>query len=364
VPDPLWLPGIRKQQSILALGAEMKSTISLLKDGYLITSQYLGDMKDLRNLAYMEESLARFRDLFAAEPAMVCCDLHPAFTTTRLAERSRKPVIRVQHHIAHVFAVLAEHGLDPHGAYLGVAFDGMGYGEDGCIWGGELFALGRGRSLQRWHLRYVAQPGGDLAAREPWRMALSHLRDATGEIPMAGTIRDIPADKLDAVARALDVGINVPLTSSVGRLFDAVSALLGVAPDCMDYEAEAAMRLECAADASEKGAYSFSMSGEEIDVREMIREILRSGEPVGVAAAKFHNTLAAIIASVAQLCREKHGIDRVLLSGGVFLNVVLLERTVAMLEEKGFDVHYPRQLSPGDEAVSAGQILYAATQAE
>ena len=364
VPDPLWVPRIRTQRSILALGAELKNTVTLLKDGYLITSQYLGDMKDARNVAYMDEALERFRELFSADPAVVCCDLHPGFTTTRLAERTGKPVIRVQHHIAHVFAVMAEHGLDPHGNYLGVAFDGMGYGDDGCIWGGEFFTLSDCRPPQRWHFRYVPQPGGDLAAREPWRMALSYVRDATGEIPRLGILQDIPEAKIQAVARALEVGINTPLTSSVGRLFDAVAALTAVAPDRMDYEAEAAMRLECAVEPSEREAYSFSVAAEEIDVREMIREILRLREPPGVVAAKFHNTLASVIVRMAEMCRERHGIGRVLLSGGVFLNAPLLERAVATLEEKGFAVHYPRRFSPGDEAISVGQALYAVTQGE
>jgi len=362
VPDPLWLPDIREQKSILALGAEMKNTVTLLKDGYLITSQYLGDMKDVRNLAYMDEARERFRELFSADPALVCCDLHPRFTTTRLAEGTGKPVIRVQHHLAHVFAVMAEHGLDPRGNYLGVAFDGMGYGDDGCIWGGEFLALSEGRAQQRWHFRYVPQPGGDLAAREPWRMELSYLRDATGEIPRAGVLQDIPEAKIRAVTRGLEVGINAPLTSSVGRLFDAVAALVGVAPDSMDYEAEAAMRLECAVEPSEQGVYSFSIAGEEIDVREMIREILRSGEPPGVVAAKFHNTVASVIARMAEVCRERYGIGSVLLSGGVFLNAALLERTLTMLEQKGFTVHYPHRFSPGDEAISVGQALYAVTQ--
>jgi hydrogenase maturation protein HypF len=364
VPDPLWVPRLRTQRSILALGAEMKNTVTLLKNGYLITSQYLGDMKDVRNLAYMDEALERFRELFSADPTMVCCDLHPGFTTTRLAERTGKPVIRVQHHIAHVFAVMAEHGLDPRGSYLGVAFDGMGYGEDGCIWGGEFFALSDGVPQQRWHFRYVPQPGGDLAAREPWRMALSYVRDASGELPRAGILQDIPEAKIRAVARALEVGINSPFTSSVGRLFDAVAALAGVAPERMDYEAEAALRLECAVEPTERNVYSFSIVGEEIDVREMIREILRSGEPPRVVAAKFHNTLASIIARMAEVYREKYGMGAVLLSGGVFLNAALLERALAMLEEKGFTVRYPRRFSPGDEAISVGQALYAATQGD
>jgi len=259
---------------------------------------------------------------------------------------------------------MAEHGLDPRGNYLGVAFDGMGYGDDGCIWGGEFFALNHGTTRQRWHFRYVPQPGGDLAAREPWRMALSYLRDASGEISRVGVLEDIPEAKIQAVARALEVGINAPLTSSVGRLFDAVAALAGVAPDSMDYEAEAAMLLECAVEPSEEGVYSFSIAGEEIDVREMIREILRSSEPPGVVAAKFHNTLACIIARMAEVCREKYGIGSVLLSGGVFLNAALLERTLMVLEGKEFTVHYPRRFSPGDEAISVGQALYAVTQGD
>jgi hydrogenase maturation protein HypF len=338
----------------------MKNTVTLFKDDYLVTSQYLGDMKDVRNLGYLEEALQSFRDLYCADPEVVCCDLHPKFSTTRLAERFGVPVVRVQHHVAHAFAVMAEHGLDPRESCLGVAFDGMGYGEDGRIWGGEFFVLSDGRPRQRWHFRYVPQPGGDLAAQEPWRMALSYLRDATGGPPGTGVLREIPSETIRAVTHALDLGINAPATSSVGRLFDAVAALAGVAPERVDYEAEAAMRLERAVDPGEMETYAFSISGEEIDVREMIREILRSGEPPEVVAAKFHNTLARIIACVARIAGGKHGIRRVLLSGGVFLNTVLLERTVAALEERGFDVRYPRRFSPGDEAISAGQALYAA----
>ncbi len=358
VPDPLELKFVPKKSSVLAMGGELKNTVSIVKNGYLITSQYLGDMKDYRNTNYLDEILKHFARLYSFEPSIVACDLHPDFTTTRRAEKSGKPVVRVQHHVAHLFAVMAEHGLDPGGEYFGASFDGMGYGEDGRIWGGEFFLLQGGVPKERLHFRYVPQPGGNLASKEPWRMALAYVLDATGRIGKAGTMRDVPDAKLSAVATAK--GINSPQTSSVGRLFDAVSALTGLAPPAIDFEAEAAMRLEAAADRDAKVPYRFRITESEIDVREMIREILESEEPAGVVAGRFHHTLACIVSESAARCREEHGTKQVLLGGGVFLNALLLEKCVAMLEERGFHIYYPVRFSPGDECISAGQALYAA----
>ena len=358
VPDPLRLPDVPCRGGILALGGELKNTISILKDGCAVTSQYLGDMKDLRNDVYLDEVLGHFAKLYSFEPAIVACDLHPQFTTTRRAERTGRPVVRVQHHVAHLFAVMAEHGLATSDAYFGVSFDGAGYGEDGHVWGGEFFALSGGRAERVGHLRYVPQPGGDLAAREPWRMALAHALDSTGKIP---ALAEAPADRLKPVAAAIARGVNCPLTSSAGRLFDAVSSLAGLAPPRIGFEAEAAIRLEEAADPGAAEPYPFRLDGGEIDVRPMIRAILGGGEPPGVIAARFHETLAQIVVEGAERARRERGVARVLLGGGVFLNVVLLDRVVTLLEERGFQVWWPVRFSPGDEGLSLGQVLFAAT---
>jgi len=359
VPEPLGI-NFEGRNRILSLGGELKDTVSILKDGYIITSQYLGDMKDLRNRQYLEEVIAHFSTLYAFVPDVVTCDLHPDFTTTRMAEGWGKPVVRVQHHIAHVFAVLAEHGLSPEEPFLGVAFDGVGYGEDGRIWGGEFFTGGRGMIQRAFHFRYVPQQGGDLATQEPWRMALGYTMDALGAPVRKGILALVDAKRLTAAANAIRRGVNSPLTSSVGRLFDAVSAILGIAPLRIDYEAEAAMRLEGTAGEDVEGYYPFEIRGDEIDMRETIRAIVEDPAPPAVISGKFHNTIAQVILRVCAACRERDGIHRVILSGGVFLNAVLLARAIAGLREMGLEVYVPERLSPGDEAISVGQAYFAA----
>lgn len=359
VPEPLGI-NFEGRNRILSLGGELKNTVSILKDGYIITSQYLGDMKDLGNRQYLEEVIAHFSTLYAFVPDVVTCDLHPDFTTTRMAEGWGKPVVRVQHHMAHVFAVLAEHGLSPEEPFLGVALDGVGYGEDGRIWGGEFFVGGRGMIQRAFHVRYVPQQGGDLATLEPWRMALGYTMDALGKPVRMGVLATVDEKKLTAAGNAIRQGVNSPLTSSVGRLFDAVSAILGIAPLRIDYEAEAAMRLEGIACEDAQEYYPFEVRGDEIDMRETIRAVVEDTAPPAVISGKFHNTIAQVILTVCEASRKRYGIQRVILSGGVFLNAVLLARAITSLREMGVEVYAPEKLSPGDEAISVGQAYFAA----
>lgn len=359
VPEPLEL-GFACGERILSLGGELKNTVSIVKDGYIITSQYLGDMKDLRNRRYLEEVIAHFSTLYSFEPDLVTCDLHPDFTTTRMAEGWGKPLVRVQHHIAHLFAVLAEHGLSPHEPFLGVAFDGAGYGEDGRIWGGEFFLGGHGKIQRVFHFRYVPQQGCDLAALEPWRMALGYMVDALGAPARKGTLALVDEKRLKAAENAIRKGVNSPLTSSVGRLFDAVSAILGTAPLRIDYEAEAAMSLEGMAREDVREFYPFEIRGDEIDMRETIRAVVEDTGPPPVVSGRFHNTIARVILKACEASRERHGIRRVVLGGGVFLNSILLARAIEGLSELGVDVRVPEKFSPGDEAISVGQAYFAA----
>lgn len=362
VPEPLErLPGRAPQ--IVALGGELKNTVTVAKDGYLITSQYLGDMKDLRNRQYLEEVISHYLRLYSVEPDLVCCDLHPDFTTTSMAERWGKPVVSVQHHIAHVFAILAEHALDPSEPFVGVAFDGTGYGEDGCVWGGEVFVGDRQGVRREFHLKYLPQQGGDLAVREPWRMALAYVLDAVGEVRRVGTLSLVEERKLWGAERAIRNKAYCPMTSSVGRLFDAVSAIVGVAPLRVDYEAEAAMRLEAVACEDVSDSYPFDIAGPVIDMRRAIAAILEDRDPPPVVSARFHNTVAQAIVSAARTCAAGYGTKRVLLGGGVFLNAFLLERTLRGLEEAGLEVFSSERFSPGDEAISLGQAYFAALRA-
>lgn len=361
VPEPLEIK-IPCSSKILALGGELKNTLSILNDNILITSQYLGDMKDLRNQKYFEEVINHFSRLYSFDPDIIACDLHPQFTTTRMAETWDKPLIKVQHHVAHIYSVLAEHNLDPGEPFLGIAFDGVGFGEDSAVWGGEFF-LNDGEQLTReFHLRYVPQPGGDLAAREPWRMALSYLLESFSEPRMEGILKDVDKTKLKGVEKAIIKKINSPLTSSMGRLFDAVSAILGVSPLRIDYEAEAAMRLEAIASDGISESYPVEIEGQEIDMRKTITALVEDKSPESVKSAKFHNTIVKIIEIIVRICQDKNGVKRVILGGGVFLNSYLLSRTLKRLQDLNIDVYIPRNLSFGDEGISAGQAYYAAYQ--
>lgn len=359
VPEPLEI-NFDCPFKILSLGGELKNTISIFKDGYIITSQYLGDMKDLRNKRYLEEVISHFSQLYSFTPDFLSCDLHPNFATTRMAEEWGKPFLKVQHHIAHIYSVLAENGLTPNELFLGIAFDGMGYGEDSAIWGGEFFVNNNGKLKRAFHLRYVPQPGGDMAAKEPWRMALSYLLDSFGEVRIEGVLKDVDEKKLKGTENAIRKKINSPLTSSGGRLFDAISAITGIAPLRIDYEAEAAMRLEAVASDEIRDSYTFEISGQEIDLRKTIRELINDREPPAVRSARFHNTIVRIIQMISRICRDKYNIKKVILGGGVFLNSFLLSRTLHSLTSLGMEVYIPRGSSFGDEGISAGQAFYSA----
>jgi hydrogenase maturation protein HypF len=369
VPYPQSVPeALRSDRVIVALGGELKDTISLYKNGYVVTSQFLGDLDDYRNFRYFEETLAHLLHLFDARPSAVVSDLHPDFRTTRYAARMGLPHYRVQHHFAHVLAPLLEHGHTPRRRVLGVALDGYGYGEDGTAWGGE-FLLADYEGFERFaRFETVPLPGGDQAAREPWRMALAWLDRAFGaDIPDLAPLRKISRARRTAVLGMVRGGLQSPLTSSCGRLFDAVSFIAGRAPESLEFEAEAAMRFEAAADRAYRGVYPVVLSEPaagrpaEISFAPLLRELVRDvgkGTPVGTIAARFHDALAVLIVRVAERARQAHGTDVVALAGGVFLNRRLLESTERRLAAKEFRVLRPLVYSPNDESLSLGQIAW------
>ncbi len=368
VPYPQAVPeGLRTGKVIIALGGELKDTISVYKDGYVITSQFLGDLDDYRNFGYFKETLAHLERLFGARPEALVTDLHPDFRTTRFAERSGLPHIRVQHHHAHVLAPLLEHGVPPGTKVLGVALDGYGYGKDGRAWGGEFLIADYATSLRLAHFEEVPLPGGDLASRQPWRMALAYLRAAFGkDIPPVKALKAVDPGKVKSVLTMLSNGIASPPASSCGRLFDAVSFLCGLAPAEMEYEAEAAMRLEDAAGRRTPAHYPYSLSGDgppfRVSFAPAVREIvaeLGGGVPASRISAKFHETLGWIILDIARRARSGYGIGIVSLAGGCFLNRRLLGAAERMLAGAGFRVLRPEAYSPNDESVSVGQIAFA-----
>jgi len=370
VPYPQAVPeGLRREGALVALGGELKDTVSVYRNGYVITSQFLGDLDDYRNFGYFEETLAHLERLFGVRPEAVISDLHPDFRTTRYASGLGIPHHRVQHHFAHILAPLLEHGVTPEKKVLGVALDGYGYGDDGTAWGGE-FLLADYHGYERLaRFKPVPLPGGDLAAREPWRMALAYLSEAYGAAaaPVPAALRKVGAARRAAVLGMVRRGVRSPLASSCGRLFDAVSFLCGTGPEAMEYEAEAAMRLEAAAGGRAVGSYPVSLSSHEpgrpaeVSFAPLVRAVvgdLETGVPVPRISSAFHNSLAHLILRVATDTRKERGTDTVVLAGGVFLNRVLLERTRQLLARAGFRVLRSVLYSPNDESLSLGQIAW------
>jgi hydrogenase maturation protein HypF len=373
VPAPQAVPeALRSEVPILALGGELKDTVTIYRNGYAVTSQFLGDLDEYRNHRYFEETAAHLQRLFGVLPARVVSDLHPDFQTTRWAERLsgrlKIPHDRVQHHHAHVLAVLLEHGIGPGNPVLGLAWDGFGYGADGTPWGGE-FLLADYDACRRFaRFEPLPLPGGDRAAKEPWRMALSLLHGLGLDRRTERVLlpRGVPARSLEAVRAMIARGVHAPPASSAGRLFDAVSALAGTAPLENEFEAEAAMRLEAAAahgraravypldiDEASPRTVSFKRMAEAI-----VRHRLAGVSPEDIAAT-FHRSLATLAVRMARLARREAGLDTVVLCGGVFLNRILLESTTRRLEAADFRVLRPLAYSPNDEAVSLGQAAFA-----
>ena len=368
VPYPQKVPTeLKSPLHVLALGGELKDTISLYKNGYVITSQFLGDLDEYQNYKYFKETINHLTQLFEAKPEILVSDMHPKFHSTQYAQKSGLIHFQVQHHFAHILAPLLEHKIPPKKKVLGVAFDGYGYGEDGLAWGGE-FLLADYSSCERFaHFKYAPLPGGDLAAKQPWRMALSYLRSVYGsQFPRVKAMDKVSKNKIKGVMSMIDQKFNCPLTSSCGRLFDAVSFITGLSPLEVEYEAEAPLRLESVASEEIEENYRFSVEGNsppfQISFAQTIKSIIKDLEQntsASIISARFHNTLARVIASMAERAKRTHDIDTVVLAGGVFLNEKLLHRATGLLEKKGFTVLRPLIYSPNDESISIGQIAFA-----
>jgi hydrogenase maturation protein HypF len=347
---------------VLACGGELKNTFCLTKGRYALLSQHLGDLENYETLTFFEETLEQMKKLFRIEPRVVVHDLHPHYLSTRFAqELEGVERIAVQHHHAHIAACMAENHLRER--VIGVAFDGTGYGTDGQIWGGEFLIADFSGFERRAHFRYVPLAGGDQTVREPWRMALSYLMDTFGpEYPLPA----IPSRKLAIVRTMIQRGVNTVRTSSCGRLFDAVAAILGLHLE-VNFEGQAAIRLEMVANPGEEDRYDFVIETAEpwqIDMRPAIHEIaaaVERREPVGLISAKFHNTIAAVIVEVCERLRNSEKLNRVCLSGGTFQNVYLLRRAVTGLRRRGFEVFLHAQVPPNDGGLSLGQALIGAS---
>lgn len=363
-PFPIRLPFSAKP--ILACGAEVKNTFCLTRDQYGFISQHIGDMENLETLNHFQRTVEVYQRLFRIQPEVVAYDLHPEYLSTKYALGLAGPKIGVQHHFAHMVSCLAENGEK--GLVIGLSFDGLGYGPDGSLWGGEFLVGDYGFFERKAHLEYIPMPGGAAAIQHPWRMALSYVYTLLGKEALLKHLplfRRAKEEKILVILKQIDQKINSPLTSSCGRLFDGVSALLGLRPS-ISYEGQAAMELEMIAEEREQRAYPFSIveEGEKeiIRLRPMIEGILQDLEKGAGArgiSGKFHNTLVKIGVAVCQRIRLQGGPKKVALSGGVFQNRLLSGKMKAALEKAGFEVLVHRLVPCNDGGLSLGQAVIA-----
>jgi hydrogenase maturation protein HypF len=352
-------------EGILALGAEEKNTFCIGKGYQALMSQHTGDLRNPAAYGFFLDSIDRFTRLFRFSPSMVACDLHPDYLTTIYAENLEKemgiPLVRVQHHHAHIVSCMAEHGIDEE--VIGVSLDGTGYGTDGNIWGGEFLVCNLRNFRRELHFDYIPMPGGEKAVAEPWRMAFSYLYKYFGEnidfesLPL---FRNTGTDLLAMMKSMTDNNTNTPLSSGAGRLFDAVAALTGLC-SYSSFDAEAPMRLESAAAENINDFYPFRVKDTVMfgDTLEAVISDLRS-EKTGVISARFHNTVAQVILEAAKGIQVKYSLNKVVLSGGVFQNRYLLEKTLYLLRSEGFRVFCHHLVPPNDGGISLGQLAVAA----
>ena len=362
VPQPVDLN--TKVEGILALGAEQKNSFCIGKGYQAVMSQYIGDLKNPATYNFFIETIDRFSDIFRFRPELIACDLHPQYLSTQYAELFENelhiPLIRVQHHHAHIASCMAEHGLDEE--IIGVSLDGTGFGSDGNIWGGEFMIADLERFTRFKHFDYVPMPGGEKAVDEPWRMAYSYIFKYLGDrfdYESLSVFNSIDIKKLSMIKEMLVKKINAPLTSGAGRLFDAVSAILGLCPEAT-FDSEAPMRLESVIDCETTGFYPFQ-ADTNIVFAETIKAIFADmhKQKISVISAKFHNTIARIILEVSQQIRKETSLNKVILSGGVFQNKYLLEKSLSFLNRDGFKVFTNHMVPSNDGGISLGQIAIA-----
>ena len=357
-------------QQILGCGAELKNTFCLTRDEYAFLSQHIGDMENLETMEHFENIIALYKRLFRIEPKIIAHDLHPDYLATKYAQElaSESADIRlvpVQHHHAHIVSGMVDNGLET--PVIGVALDGTGYGADGNIWGGEFLVADYRGFTRMGHLEYLPLPGGALAIKKPYRIAIGYLLSLLGKTALKPSLPSLKQAEINIIHQQIEKRINSPLTSSCGRLFDAVSALIGVRGE-VEYEAQAAIELEMLAynEADETTCYPFSITEQNglslIKLQELFSAIicdLQGGTTQARISAKFHSTVARMIGELCQVISDKTGITQVVLSGGVFQNRLLLRKAVSLLEADGFKVFTHQQVPCNDAGISLGQAVIA-----
>jgi hydrogenase maturation protein HypF len=359
----------------LACGGELKNTFCVAKDRHVFMSHHIGDLENYETLRSFTEGVDHYRNLFDVQPGLVAYDLHPEYLSTKYArdlQETGLPAVGVQHHEAHVASCLADNERPAGERVIGMAMDGTGHGTDGAVWGGEFFegSLDEG-FVRRGHLEYAPLPGGSAAIRQPWRMAVARLvvlygEEETLKLPLA-VVRRMGERDVRLVARLVESELNTPPTSSAGRLFDAVAALVGVpGAGRTTYEGQAAVELELITRGLASQGYPFELrpegEGWVVETGDVIRgvvEALLAGSEAAEIASRFHRTVAEMAAVGCERVREEGGISAVALSGGTFQNVLLLEQTSELLKERGFTVYRHRRVPPNDGGLALGQAVLA-----
>jgi len=365
VPMPVFLKN--NLPPILACGAELKNTICLTKGDKAYISQHIGDLENLASYEFFQMTIRHLKQILRIDPEIIAYDLHPDYLSTRYAdEQADMEKIKVQHHHAHIVSCMAENGLQ--GDVIGLSFDGTGYGSDGTIWGGEVL-IGDEKGFSRAAaISYTPMPGGAAAIKEPWRMAVSYLYEAYGEgfrdlgLPIIGEIGE---KKIETIVEMISKGINSPLTSSLGRFFDGIAALTGIRSKVF-FEGQAAMELEMTADQITEAYYDYEWkSGEYYRimpnsiVRGVVEDILK-GIRHSEISAKFHCTLIRLFTDICEVVSKDKDIKRVVMSGGVFQNSILLSGLIKALEARGLQVFSHRIVPTNDGGICLGQAMVAA----
>jgi hydrogenase maturation protein HypF len=363
-PNPIRLKS--KTEEILAVGAELKNTFCLTKENYAFVSHHIGNIKNLETLKSFEQGISHYQKLFHIKPKLIAHDLHPDYLTTNFAlDKSISdsiPTVAIQHHHAHLASCLADNNWTSKEKVLGICFDGTGYGTDGKIWGGE-FLLGNYQEYKRVaHLAYMPLPGGDAAILQPRKTAAAYLwKNGIDLSPDLPTIQAFNQEELEVLTTQLEKEINTPYTSSMGRLFDAVASIIGVR-QVINYEAQAAINLESIANPDVYDCYDFNWDGNLIFVGKILSDIIQDfleNTPVSTISARFHNTIAQLVADLSLEFSRKYGFQTIALSGGVWQNMYLLKRTFEKLRTSSLQILTHRQMPANDGGISLGQAFIA-----
>jgi hydrogenase maturation protein HypF len=362
VPDPVLVrPCV---EGVLAVGAELKNTFCLGRDHLAIMGPHIGDLKTPASLAFFEEALGRFRQLFRFDPKWIVHDLHPDYESTRWARTTGIPLVGVQHHHAHIASVMVEHDVNE--KIIGIALDGVGYGDDGTLWGGEWLECDLTMYVRKGHLPYLSLLGGDQAVKEPWRLALAVLIEAGfSDDDVKSLLSDIEPSAIEAMFLLMRSTVPAIRSCSAGRWFDAISALIGFC-SYQEYEGQAPMIMEQSIKSfySPLNPYPFG-KGKTPDLEPMLRVLVADKQarvPWRIISQRFHDTIVVIIRDWAVLSRDSSGIDRVALSGGVFQNRYLLSRSIECFREEGFEVLCSEQVPCNDGGISLGQVAVASAR--